>query len=114
MARPVFKPTRKMRETAKIMAGLGVRTDDIAKVIGITPKTLRKHFRAELDLGMIEANAKVVKSLFQMATSGKNTSAAIFWAETRCGFNERAGAPDVENETKIPQIVLKVEGDLGE
>lgn len=112
MARPLFKPTRKMRETVKIMAGLGVRSDDIAMVIGVAPKTLRRHFRKELDLGMIEANAKVVKSLFEMATSGKSAAAAIFWTKVRCGFNEKAGGAAMEGETKVPHIVLKVDGEF--
>lgn len=110
MARPAFKATRKMRETVKIMAGLGVKSDDIAVVIGCAPKTLRKHFRTELDLGMVEANAKVVKSLFDMATSGKNVAAAIFWAKVRCGFRESGMAMEMQGETKIPQIVLKLDG----
>ncbi len=70
------------------MTALGIRQEDIATLLGMAPKTLRKHYRSELDLGAIEANAKVLESLFRMATSGKNTAATIFWVKTRCGMRE--------------------------
>ena len=36
--------------------------------IGIDPKTLRKHYRQELDHGHIKANAKVAENLYRKAT----------------------------------------------
>jgi hypothetical protein len=41
------------------MAGCGVPEANIAVVIGIAPKTLRKYFRDELDSGQIKGSAKV-------------------------------------------------------
>ena len=84
-----FQPTADQRRLAKALAGFGVIHDDIAKQIGCEPKTLRKHFREELDLGAIEATAKVAQSLFQMATSGNNVAAAIFWMKCRAGWREK-------------------------
>jgi hypothetical protein len=40
------------------MAGYGVPEADIAGVIGVDPKTLRKHYRSELDHGHVKANAR--------------------------------------------------------
>ena len=91
----------------KMMAALGCRHEDIARVMDMTPKTLRKHFRSELDTGAIEANNKVVQSLFEMATKGKNPTAAIFWAKARCGWRERS--QEVEPQPGTSQIVVKVE-----
>jgi len=65
---------------------MGLTQEQIAKVFGISPKTLRKHYRQELDASAIEANFQVTETLFTMATSGKNTAATIFWAKTRCGL----------------------------
>jgi hypothetical protein len=72
------------------MAGYGVREDDIALVLGLAPKTLRKHFRPELDTGHIKANVKVAESLFRKATGpGREAvTAAIFWLKTRAGWTE--------------------------
>ena len=108
MARPPFQPTEQNQKQVKTMAALGFRHDDIATIIGITPKTLRKHFRNELDCGAIEANARVLRTLFEMAISGKNTAASIFWAKTRCGFREKARGSEA-TEQDPPPLVLKVE-----
>jgi hypothetical protein len=83
MPRPSFKPTDEQRRMVKIMAALGTRHEDIATILEITPKTLRKHFRQELTRGAIEANAKVGQTLFAMATSGRNIAATIYWERTR-------------------------------
>jgi hypothetical protein len=84
-----FEPTPDQRRTVKTMAGFGIPQEDIAKFLGIDDKTLRKHFREELDRGVTEANAKVAQSLFQMATQGKNVAAAIFWMKARGGWREK-------------------------
>lgn len=59
MARKPFLATDGMREQVRSLAVRGVRQDDIATIIGCDAKTLRKHFRNELDLGMAEANAAI-------------------------------------------------------
>jgi hypothetical protein len=84
-----FEPGDEQRRLVRALAGFGVPQDDVAKHLAIDPKTLRKHFRQELDSGTIEANAKVAQSLFQMATQGKNVAAAIFWMKARAGWSER-------------------------
>ena len=71
------------------MSGFGIPQPDIAIHLGIDPKSLRKHFREELDRGSIEATAKVAQSLFNMATQGNNVAAAIFWMKARAGWREK-------------------------
>jgi len=61
-----------MRERVRYLAGVGVRQDDIAKIIGCAPKTLRKRFRDELDRGVAEANATVCGYLFAAAKAGNS------------------------------------------
>jgi hypothetical protein len=85
----LYEPTEEQRRTVKAMAGYGVPQDDIANHLEIDAKTLRKHFRRELSNGTVEANAKVGQSLFNMATSGGNVAAAIFWMKARAGWREK-------------------------
>ena len=63
---------------------------NIASVIGIDPKTLRKHYRHELDNGQVKATAKVAESLFRKATAEgpQSVTAAIFWLKTKGGWRE--------------------------
>ena len=78
------------RTTKAASAAYGVAEVDVAKVVGIDPKTLRKHYRDELDTGQIKATAKVAESLFRKATSDgpQSVTAAIFWLKTRAGWKE--------------------------
>jgi hypothetical protein len=90
MSRPQFNPTPEQRGMVKSMAAMGILHEHIALKIGVrSPKTLRKHFRQELDLGAVEADYKVMSTLFQMATSGEHPGATIFWAKTRIGLREQ-------------------------
>lgn len=85
----LFEPTEDQRRTVRAMAGFGVPHDGIATLLDIDPKTLRRHFRRELDRGSVEATAKVAQSLFQLATVDKNVAAAIFWMKARAGWREK-------------------------
>src|SRR3954447_25700131 len=91
--RPSFEPTQAQRHMVEAMTGCGVPEADIAVVIGIAPKTLRKHFRDELDTGHIKASAKVAGNLYRIATgSGREAvTAAIFWLKVRAGWREPVG-----------------------
>ena len=60
-----LEPTDEQRRLVRALAGFGVPQDDIAKHLDVDPKTLRKHFRSDIDRGALEANAKVAQSLFQ-------------------------------------------------
>ena len=92
MARKAFAVNEAMRERVRYLAGVGVRQDDIAKIIGCAPKTLRKRLRDELDRGVAEANATMSGFLFAAAKAG-NVTAQIFWLKVRAHWRERT-APD--------------------
>jgi hypothetical protein len=86
MPRPKLHPTDEQRRTVKQFAAVGTPQDDIASKIGIrSPKTLRKYFREELDMGLVDANATVPSSLFQKAREG-NVEAQKFWLMNRAGW----------------------------
>jgi hypothetical protein len=93
MARQAFAVNDAMRERVRYLAGVGVRQDDIGKIIGCSPKTLRKRLREELDRGVAEANATICGYLFAAAKAG-NIAAIIFWLKTRAHWRERMAADD--------------------
>ena len=84
----MFEPTEDQRRTVKALSGYGVPQDGIAIHIGVDPKTLRKHFRDELDRGSVEATAKVAQTLFHLATVERNVASVIFWMKARAGWRE--------------------------
>ena len=98
MARRSHQPDAFHRRQVEAMAGYGVAETDIARVVGIDPKTLRRHYRDELDTGHIKATAKVAESLFRKATTdgAQSVTAAIFWLKTRGGWRESPQSHQVE------------------
>jgi|SRR3981081_3289118 hypothetical protein len=90
---PAFEPTDDQRRTVEKLSGLGLPQGDIAQVVGVDEKTLRKHLRAELDSGTAKANSQVAEFLFDAATGKRGEgsaaiTAAIFWAKTRMRWKE--------------------------
>ena len=84
MARPKFVPTDEQKRTVKSMAAYGIKQEGIARVLRFrSPKTLRKHFREELDLGEIEAVAQVAQTHYQMARSRKYPASTIHFLDKR-------------------------------
>jgi hypothetical protein len=71
MARPRFAVSDEQRRLVRSMAAMGTRHEQIAQLIGCrSPKTLRRHFRIELDRGSIEANYQIATALHRKAREG--------------------------------------------
>lgn len=87
MGRRAHKPDPLQRRQVEAMAAYGIPEPDISQVVGVDPKTLRKHYRDELDLGTTKANAQVAGFLFNSAKNG-NVTAQIFWLKTRAQWRE--------------------------
>ncbi len=87
MGRRAHRPDPSQRRQVEALAAYGIPEDNISRVIGVDPKTLRKHYRDELDLGETKANAQVAGFLFNAAKNG-NVTAQIFWLKTRAKWRE--------------------------
>jgi hypothetical protein len=90
MGRRSHEATAALRGQVEAMAGYGIPETDIACALDIDPKTLRKHYRRELDKGHIKANARVAENLYRKATGDgrEAVTAAIFWLKTRARWKE--------------------------
>ena len=90
MARRAHNPDPGQRRQVEAMAAYGIPEADIARVIGIDAKTLRKHYRDELDTGATKATARVAEFLYRRATTEgpQAVTAAIFWLKTRARWKE--------------------------
>ena len=115
MARPRHQPDAFHRRQVEALAGYGIPEVDISGMIGIDPKTLRKHYRHELDHGHTKANAKVAENLYRKATGeGREAvTAAIFWLKARARWkevsvNEHSGLDGgpIEQVTRIQRVII--------
>jgi len=90
MGRPAHQPDPAGRRQVEAMSAYGIPEADIARVLGIDAKTLRKHYRDELDLGAIKANSRMAENLYRkaMGDGPQAVSATIFWLKTRAQWKE--------------------------
>jgi hypothetical protein len=90
MARQRYQPGEEQRRLVKTLAGCGVRHQDICEMVGLrSPNSLRRHFRRELSLAMVEMTAKVRQTAFRLATSGRHPRMTMFWLRTRARWSPR-------------------------
>ncbi|MGD0301262.1 MAG: hypothetical protein ABSE86_29650 [Bryobacteraceae bacterium] len=110
MPRPRLEPTDELRRLVKSLSAFGVPQKEIARRIGIrSTKTLRAHYRTELDRGALEANMSVTQTLYKMATSGNHPVATLFWLKVRAGWQERP-SQTVNPLPSPPFVVAKENG----
>jgi len=97
VGRRAHGPDPTTRRQVEAMAAYGVPEADIARVLAVDAKTLRKHYREELDTGHVKATAKVAEFLFRKATTDgpQCVTAAIFWMKTRGGWRETPQSHEV-------------------
>lgn len=87
---PSHKPTAENKEKVESYSAVGIPQEDIARVLGIDPKTLRLHYREELDTAATKANAAVGGRLYAKALDG-DTGSLIWWTKSRMGWRETKG-----------------------
>ena len=80
-------PTDEQRRLVESTSGLGLLQEQIAILVDIDEKTLRLHYRKELDAGKAKANGQIAKTLFSKAISGDTTS-LIWWTKTQMKWSE--------------------------
>ena len=88
ITKPPHEPTEATRQTVQLHTMVGTNQTDIARVLDIDEKTLRKYYRDELDLAKSKANATIGGALFNKAKNG-DTAAMIFWMKTQAKWAER-------------------------
>ncbi len=95
MPRPSFKATKDRRKLVKSLAAIGCKQEQIATALGIrSPKTVRKHFRKDLNQGVAEATAAVLRAAYEMASSGKYPVMTRYWLNAL----EAVTRPDGDDE----------------
>ena len=101
-------PTDAQRQIVQLHVTMGTTQAMIARVIGIDKKTLRLHYRDELDLAMVKANATIGGKLFNKARDG-DTASMIFWLKTRAKWREKSDVNLTSDDRSMsPKAALDV------
>ncbi|MGO7820479.1 RNA polymerase subunit sigma-70 [Rhizobium ruizarguesonis] len=87
--RPPHRPSNMDRRIVELAASYAVPTIKIAELLGISQKTLYKHYRVELDRGAARLEAALAAQLFRIA-NGKGAvalKAITFLLRARFGWS---------------------------
>ena len=82
--------TQQMRTQVQSMTGYGIPQLDIARLMQMDVKTLRKHFREELETGMTRANMLMAEALWKNGVRHNNVQAQIWWTKARMGWKDQS------------------------
>ena len=114
ITKPPHEPTEATRQTVQLHTMVGTTQADIARVLDIDEKTLRKYYRDELDLAKSKANATIGGALFNKAKNG-DTAAMIFWMKTQAKWAERHeldhSSTDGSMTPQSPVVILPQKND---
>jgi hypothetical protein len=88
MARPSFQPTAATLERVATAAGAGMSHEEIALGLGVTRKTLAKHFRRELSMGACRKRIEIIDAMYRAAMRGNVAAQKAYLA-----LEPRASAP---------------------
>ena len=100
----VHEPNKASRDVVRLWTQAGIQQKFIAEYLGITEKTLRKHYRPEIDKATRGNLAAVADRLFIEAKKG-NISAAIFIMKTRGGWREADPNDDNITGTAVKVVI---------
>ena len=103
ITKPPHAPTEATRQTVQLHTMVGTNQTDIARVLDIDEKTLRKYYRDELDLAKSKANATIGGALFNKAKNG-DTAAMIFWMKTQAKWAERHELDDSSTDGSMKPV----------
>jgi hypothetical protein len=77
-----------------MLSGLGLTQEQIAHVKDICVDTLRKYANQAYHKGKAKAVARVARTCFEMATSGKQPVMTMFYLKTQGGWRVTPSIPE--------------------
>ncbi len=90
--RPPHHPSPTDRRIVQVLAGQGIPQSEICRVLDLSPKTLRRHFRRELDVGAAKLEAALILHLYRLASGNGPVAlkALVFVLRSRFGWSKFA------------------------
>jgi transcription initiation factor TFIIIB Brf1 subunit/transcription initiation factor TFIIB len=107
---PAHQPTDQLRQQVSVMVEIGMRQEEMSRVLGISEHTLRKHYEKELENAKAILNSAVANNLYRIATSSEKgaVAAAIFWMKTRARWKETIDLSNDDGSMKPETVQLAV------
>lgn len=109
--RPEHVPTEKSRQTVEVMTAGGIDQVGICAVLGIKSlKSLRKHYRREIDTAIPKIHAMVVGAHLKKIQAG-DFNAIKWWQQSRMGWTERIIVDDGKPADTPMRVIVELVGE---
>lgn len=105
------KPDEKTRKQVTMMTGIGLKQEDVARIMGVSIDVLRRYYQTEMENAQPVLNAQVANNLFRIATSPEHkqaVTAAIFWLKTRAKWKETLDLSNEDGSLKPEAVQVAV------
>lgn len=107
MTTKAHKPTQQSQAKVRALALAGVTKNEIASIIGVSYKTLQKHYTEELIGVAAAATANIAQKLYKQANEG-DTKAAMFWLKEQAKKTEsKVELPDTDDVLEFFTAIWK-------
>lgn len=107
-------PNQKVAGKVEALSAAGFNQKSICDYLNMDVKTLRKHYRHELDVAMMERTMCVAEALFKQATDAHKPSvtAQIFWlkCQSRGGWIESGEELEELKSKTVGKVQIEVLG----
>jgi hypothetical protein len=103
---PAYTPSDSDRATVQSLAVLGATHEGIALCLGdhgVSEKTLRKHFRRELDVSVLKVQALAASKVVAAIGAGE-AWAICFYLKCKAGWREKSALDEV-SEITVKRLV---------
>jgi hypothetical protein len=107
---PPHVPTKVDRETVALMIAAGIAQSDIARVRRISEKTLRLHYRQEIDNGTTQINTIVLMAHLERIRAGE-FAAIKWWEQSRMQWSERIMVDDGKPADTPMRVIVEFLGE---
>ena len=87
------------------MAGLGLRSEDIAAVVGISKRTLENHMLDAVQRGRSKATAQVAQTAYRLAVGGEVPAMTMFWLKCQGRWREKHEIAITDGRAKPVEVV---------
>lgn len=88
---PGFNPSVGQSREVSVMAALGLEANEIALVLNIDEKILKRYYKRELGVSGKISNLVVARKALEMASSGRFPDMTKFWLKSRAKWKETSG-----------------------
>jgi hypothetical protein len=110
--RPAYVATDQAAAWVSELVGAGIVQQRICALLGISLKTLRKHFKDAIRVGHARIDALSILTLLNAMRGGGEAAviAAKWWTQARMGWSERRAVDNGKAENAPVPVTIEVVG----